>query len=224
MPTAAPDFRVLGQRLRRPSPDRRADRYPSLLEACERHGHPHRAFVFGSTSKVTLAGAGVCAFAGSRENVTWYLGRMGKRTIGGDKVNQLRHVRFLREPTACSPSWTATAPSSRRSSRPWSTRSSASRRQGRGLVDRAQGGVLHQPRRARRLRERARAAAKGAGVGADTRGRDASPGQDPHNRKVRIAPTFPDRAEVAAAAEGVAISALLATSTALIDARLLNRA
>ena len=63
--------------------------------ACARHGHPHRPFVFGSTSKITLAGAGVALFAGSPENVAWYLARMGTRTIGGDKINQLRHVRFL---------------------------------------------------------------------------------------------------------------------------------
>ena len=44
-----------------------------------------------------MAGAGVALFAGSAENVAWYLGRMGKRTIGGDKVNQLRHVRALRD-------------------------------------------------------------------------------------------------------------------------------
>ena len=36
-------------------------------------------------------------FAASADNVAWYLGRMGKRTIGGDKINQLRHVRFLRD-------------------------------------------------------------------------------------------------------------------------------
>ena len=58
---------VLGQRLRRASPDRRAHRDPNMLEACARHGHPHRAFVFGSTSKITLAGAGFALFAGSTE-------------------------------------------------------------------------------------------------------------------------------------------------------------
>ena len=69
----------------------------SILEACARHGHANRPFVFGSTSKMTLAGAGVALLAASTENVAWYLKRMGKRTIGGDKINQLRHVRFLRD-------------------------------------------------------------------------------------------------------------------------------
>ena len=46
---------------------------------------------------MTLAGAGVSLFAASAENVAWFLKRIGKRTIGADKVNQLRHVRFLRD-------------------------------------------------------------------------------------------------------------------------------
>ncbi|HEY5806543.1 MAG TPA: aminotransferase class I/II-fold pyridoxal phosphate-dependent enzyme, partial [Povalibacter sp.] len=64
--------------------------------ACAKHGHPNRAFIFGSTSKVTFAGAGVGVFASSKDNVGWYLKRIEKRTIGGDKVNQLRHVRLLK--------------------------------------------------------------------------------------------------------------------------------
>src|SRR5262249_29160708 len=71
---------------------------PSIIVACAKHGHPNRPFVFGSTSKITLAGAGVSLFASSKDNVAWYLKRMGKRTIGSDKVNQLRHVRFLKSP------------------------------------------------------------------------------------------------------------------------------
>ena len=54
-------------------------------------------FIFGSTSKITFAGAGVGLFAGSKENVAWYLKRIEKRTIGGDKINQLRHLRLLKK-------------------------------------------------------------------------------------------------------------------------------
>src|SRR5690606_12425677 len=50
----------------------------------------------GSTSKITFAGAGVGLFAGSRDNVGWYLKNMSMRTIGGDKVNQLRHIRLFK--------------------------------------------------------------------------------------------------------------------------------
>ena len=98
MPAAAPDFRIFWDNayaVHHLTPER--IEIPSMVEACARHGHPNRAFVFGSTSKITLAGAGVALVASSAENVAWYLGRAGKRTIGSDKVNQLRHVRFLRD-------------------------------------------------------------------------------------------------------------------------------
>ncbi len=67
-----------------------------MLALCERHGHADRAFVFASTSKVTFAGAGVAVFASSPANVKWQLTQMERRTIGPDKLNQLRHVRFLK--------------------------------------------------------------------------------------------------------------------------------
>ena len=98
MPTAAPDFRLFWDNAYAVHhlTDERIE-IASIIDACARHGHPNRPFVFGSTSKVTLAGAGVALFARRPQNVAWFLKRMGKRTIGGDKVNQLRHVRFLRD-------------------------------------------------------------------------------------------------------------------------------
>ena len=67
-----------------------------LLDACERAGNPDRAFVFGSTAKITYAGAGVAFFGSSPANVSWFLGHLAKQTIGPDKMNQLRHARLLR--------------------------------------------------------------------------------------------------------------------------------
>jgi DNA-binding transcriptional MocR family regulator len=69
-----------------------------VLDACERAGNPDRAFVFGSTAKITYAGAGVAFFGSSPANVSWFLGHLAKQTIGPDKVNQLRHARLLRSP------------------------------------------------------------------------------------------------------------------------------
>ncbi len=93
MRTAAPDFRIFwdnayaihhltGERVE----------IANMLDACARAGHPNRAFVFASTSKISFPGAGVAAFAGSHDNVAWFLDRSGKRCIGPDKINQLRHV------------------------------------------------------------------------------------------------------------------------------------
>lgn len=71
------------------------DELASILEACETAGNPDRVFVFASTSKVTFAGGGVSFFGSSPANVQWFLARDGKRSIGPDKINQLRHVRFF---------------------------------------------------------------------------------------------------------------------------------
>ena len=58
-------------------------------------GQPESALVFSSTSKITFAGAGVSFFGGSLGNIAWYLQYAGKKSIGPDKVNQLRHLRFF---------------------------------------------------------------------------------------------------------------------------------
>ncbi len=65
--------------------------------ACNEAGNPNHYFKFASTSKVTFPGAGISAFAASPDNVAEVKKRMGMQTIGHDKINQLRHVRFLRD-------------------------------------------------------------------------------------------------------------------------------
>lgn len=96
MPTAADNFRIFWDNAYAlhdlvDQPVVLAD----LLGASAGAGHPDRVFVFGSTSKVTLAGGGVAFFGTSPDNLAWYLKHNGMRTIGPDKLNQLRHVRFL---------------------------------------------------------------------------------------------------------------------------------
>ena len=62
---------------------------------CREHGTMDNVFQFGSTSKVTLAGAGVAFLGSSRQNLAALTKHLGYQMIGPDKVNQLRHVRFL---------------------------------------------------------------------------------------------------------------------------------
>ncbi|MER5885400.1 aminotransferase class I/II-fold pyridoxal phosphate-dependent enzyme [Streptomyces sp. NPDC001941] len=98
MPTAAPDFRLFWDDAY--SVHHLTDeevQVADVLTACAEAGHPDRAFVFGSTSKITHAGAGVAFFGGSPANVAWLRHYSGKRSIGPDKVNQLRHVLFLED-------------------------------------------------------------------------------------------------------------------------------
>jgi DNA-binding transcriptional MocR family regulator len=100
MRTAAGDFRLFWDNaypVHYLTQDGPAEIEP-LLDACERAGNPDRAFVFGSTAKITYAGAGVAFFGSSPANVSWFLRHLAKQTIGPDKVNQLRHARLLRSP------------------------------------------------------------------------------------------------------------------------------
>ncbi|MFE6164345.1 aminotransferase [Streptomyces sp. NPDC056486] len=98
MQTAAPDFRIFWDNAYAAhhltdEPTEIAD----LLTACADAGNTDRAFVFGSTSKITAAGAGVAFFGSSPANLKWLLANNAKRSIGPDKINQLRHVMFLRD-------------------------------------------------------------------------------------------------------------------------------
>jgi DNA-binding transcriptional MocR family regulator len=71
------------------------DLLQNLLEDCKRAGNPDRPLIFGSTSKVSFAGAGVAMVAGSERNVGFVRQGLAAQTIGPDKLNQLRHVRFF---------------------------------------------------------------------------------------------------------------------------------
>ena len=71
------------------------DQLLDIAGECRASGNPNRYLKFASTSKVTLSGAGIAAFASSPDNVFEIKQRMAIATIGGDKINQLRHARFL---------------------------------------------------------------------------------------------------------------------------------
>jgi DNA-binding transcriptional MocR family regulator len=69
----------------------------NILVACREAGNPERALLFGSTSKISFAGAGLAMMAGSQKNMEWAKNQMAFQTIGPDKLNQLRHVLFFKD-------------------------------------------------------------------------------------------------------------------------------
>ena len=73
------------------------DQLLDIGSACIEAGNPHRYFKFASTSKVTFPGSGISAMSASPENISEIKQRMSMQTIGHDKLNQLRHVRFLKD-------------------------------------------------------------------------------------------------------------------------------
>jgi DNA-binding transcriptional MocR family regulator len=98
MPAAAPDFRIIWDNayaVHHLTEDE--VEIADVLALATEAGHPDRPFVVGSTSKITLAGAGVAFLGASAENIDWWIRLTSKRTIGPDKINHLRHVRFLRD-------------------------------------------------------------------------------------------------------------------------------
>ncbi len=98
MRTAAPDFRLFWDNAY-PVHTLTLDFVPQVdvLGLAAKAGNPNRPYVFASTSKITFAGGGVGFFGGSLGNIAWYLQHAGKKLIGPDKVNQLRHTLFLRD-------------------------------------------------------------------------------------------------------------------------------
>lgn len=68
-----------------------------ILSECEKNGNPNMVYEFCSTSKVSYAGAGIAAVASSKENLEWMKKTMTIQTIGYDKMNQLRHVRYYKD-------------------------------------------------------------------------------------------------------------------------------
>lgn len=98
MKTAAADFRIFWDNayavhhlVDSPRP------LANVLALCQKASHPDRVVMFGSTSKITLAGAGVALFAASEQNIAAVRKNLFVQTIGPDKLNQLRHVRFFRD-------------------------------------------------------------------------------------------------------------------------------
>ena len=77
--------------------DERQDQLLEILSECEKAGHPDMVFEFCSTSKVTFAGAGIAAIASSKANLDDMRKSMTIQTIGYDKINQLRHVRYFKD-------------------------------------------------------------------------------------------------------------------------------
>ena len=97
METAAKDFRIFWDNayaVHDLYPDR-SDRLADIFEACEAAGNGNRVFFFASTSKITFPGSGVAIMAASRENLAQIMPIIGAQTIGFDKINQLRHVRYF---------------------------------------------------------------------------------------------------------------------------------
>ncbi len=96
---AAPDFRIYWDNAYSIHHlyDDNQDFLVEILGACEKAGNPDIVYKFTSTSKVSFPGSGIAAVAASEANLNDFRKYMTVQTIGHDKLNQLRHVRFFKD-------------------------------------------------------------------------------------------------------------------------------
>ena len=71
--------------------------FPNILSLCEKAGNPDMVFEFASTSKITFPGGGMSAMAASKASMDHMTKLLGVQMISYDKINQLRHVRYLKD-------------------------------------------------------------------------------------------------------------------------------
>lgn len=170
--------------------------------ACEEAGTQDRAVKFASTSKVTLPGAGIAALAASPANVAEIGKHMAISTISGDKLNQLRHVRFLEDAGGLA------AHMARHAAilRPKFQMVQEKLQQGLAEVGGCawsdpRGGYFVSFDAPEGTAKRIVALAKGAGVTMTGAGATWPYGHDPEDSNIRIAPTLPPVAELEQAME-----------------------
>ncbi|MEZ0383686.1 aminotransferase class I/II-fold pyridoxal phosphate-dependent enzyme [Mycobacterium sp. pW045] len=218
MATAAPDFRLFWDNAY--AVHTLTTEFPhqvDVLGLAAAAGNPNRPYVFASTSKITFAGAGVSFFGGSLGNIAWYLQYAGKKSIGPDKVNQLRHLRFFgdadgvrlhmrRHQEILAPKFALTA-------------EILQNRLGESKIASwtdPKGGYFVSldvlPGTARRTV----ALAKDAGIAVTEAGASFPYRKDPDDKNIRIAPSFPSTDDLRDAVDGLATCALLAAAEHLL--------
>jgi DNA-binding transcriptional MocR family regulator len=216
MPTAAPDFRIMWDNAYAVHHlTEEAIEVADVLALAAEAGHADRPFVFGSTSKITLAGAGVAFLGASPANVKWWLALTAKRTIGPDKVNHLRHALFFGDAAGVAAHMAKhrelIAPKFAALERilaenfadtpgvSWSTPKG-----GYFVTLTVPDGTATEIVRL----------AKEAGIALTPAGATHPGGDDPQDATIRLAPTFPPLDEVEKAMAGVAVCVKLALATA----------
>ena len=182
-----------------------------ILKICAEYGNADMVYEFASTSKVTFPGAGISCMCASEANIAYFQKTMGVQIISFDKVNQLRHVRFLKDKETTlalmkrhakilKPRFDAVCDALEREIVP----------RGIGTFNRPKGGYFVSLYAMPHTAKRALQLVKEAGVTMTPAGATYPYGNDPADSNIRIAPTLPPVEELNAALEVLCLCLRLA--------------
>ena len=183
----------------------------NILTACKSAGNPDRVFLFGSTSKITFASAGIAMMGGSEANMDWMRSHWKMQNIGHDKMNQLRHIRFFKSMDGIRNHMKKHAAILRpKFDKVLSVLEKELGGSGMATWNNPQGGYFinlnTRPNRAKRVVQlAAEAGVKLTGAGAAFPYRN-----DPEDRNIRIAPSLPSLEDLGKATEILAVCIQLA--------------
>jgi aspartate/methionine/tyrosine aminotransferase len=195
----------------------------NIIDLAEQHGTLDNVFVIGSTSKITFAGAGMAFLASSEANVKALAGHLSYVTIGPDKVNQLRQVKFLKDKatierhmadqkTILKPKFDLVLKHLEKAFAGKSVNNEAM-----GSWTEPQGGYFVLFDTQPGLAQEVIALTGAAGVKLTPAGATWPYGKDPNNSNIRLAPSFPELPEIDAAMEVFTLCVELATLKRAVD-------
>lgn len=213
---AAPDFTILADDAYRAHHlyDEGRHQPVNLVALCAEAGYPERAFVFASTSKITFAGAGLGFLASSEANIERLSHYLNAQSIGPNKLEQYRHVKFLRQypggiaglmrehAKLLAPKFEAVDEVLREE---LGTEGEYAR------WTSPRGGYFVSLDTAEPVARRVVELCEQAGVSLTPAGATYPGGHDPHNRNIRLSPSRPPAQEVRQAMQVLAVSIRLAT-------------
>ncbi|MBQ8435285.1 MAG: aminotransferase class I/II-fold pyridoxal phosphate-dependent enzyme [Oscillospiraceae bacterium] len=189
----------------------------NILEECKKCGNEDMVYIFGSTSKITFAGAGVAVFGSSKNNINSILKVMGIRTIGYDKINQLRHVEYFKNyegllnhmnkhKDVILPKFNAVTDMLEKEIAPL----------GIGSWTNPQGGYFVSFDSLPGCAKRIVSLCKEAGVTLTGAGAAFPYGKDPEDKNIRIAPTYPSVDELKTAMEIFCLAVKIASAETML--------
>ena len=191
--------------------------FPDIIALCREAGNPDMVYEFASTAKITFPGAGISVMASSEANIAYISMLMGVQMISYDKVNQLRHVRYLKDKegtlqlmkkhaSVLGPRFRMVLDTLEREIEPL------------GIAEwqKPKGGYFVSVNTMDGIAKRTLTLCREAGVVMTSAGATFPYGKDPRDRNIRIAPSLPPVEELRQAMEVFCVSLRLAALEKLL--------